>query len=65
MPLDPPGKIDLTASFFVANIGLNIALGVTAARIDWGAHLGGFAAGLIACALLDLAGEARAVCSAM
>jgi rhomboid protease GluP len=48
------GKIDLTASFFVANIGLNIALGATAARIDWGAHLGGFAAGLIACALLDL-----------
>ena len=48
------GKIDLQANFFAINIGLNIALSLSNSRIDWGVHLGGFAAGLIACALLDL-----------
>jgi rhomboid protease GluP len=48
------GKIDLQANFFAINIGLNIALALSNSRIDWGVHLGGFAAGLIACALLDL-----------
>jgi membrane associated rhomboid family serine protease len=48
------GKTDLQASFFAINIGLNIALALSNSRIDWGVHLGGFAAGLIACALLDL-----------
>jgi membrane associated rhomboid family serine protease len=48
------GKLDLRFDFFAINIGLNIAFAVSNSRIDWGAHLGGFAAGLIACALLDL-----------
>jgi len=46
--------IDLPWNFFVINIGLNIALAASASRIDWGAHLGGFAAGMIVCACLDL-----------
>ena len=41
-------------SFFVINIGLNIALAVEHLRIDWGAHLGGFFAGMVACVCLDL-----------
>jgi rhomboid protease GluP len=32
---------------------LNIALAFTAPNIDWRAHLGGFIAGMIVCALLD------------
>jgi rhomboid protease GluP len=48
------GKIDTTASFFVVNIGLNVALAFSVRTIDWGAHFGGFAFGLIACALIDL-----------
>ena len=48
------GKIELQASFFAINIGLNIAFALSNSRIDWGVHLGGFAAGLIACAILDL-----------
>jgi len=48
------GKVDLQANFFAINIGLNIALALGNSRIDWGVHLGGFAAGLIACAFLDL-----------
>ena len=48
------GKVELTASFFIINIGLNIALSLSARGIDWGAHLGGFTAGLLACALIDL-----------
>jgi len=47
-------KTDLGAKFFVINIGLNVALALSFSRIDWGSHLGGFAAGLICCALLDL-----------
>ncbi|HUI94390.1 MAG TPA: rhomboid family intramembrane serine protease [Xanthobacteraceae bacterium] len=47
-------KIDLTANFFVINIGLNVALAFSARNIDWGAHLGGFAAGMLSCALIDL-----------
>jgi membrane associated rhomboid family serine protease len=53
------GKIDLLANFFIINIGLNIALALSASRIDWGAHLGGFAAGLIVCAILDLIEKAN------
>ena len=48
------GKLDLRFDFFAINIGLNIAFAFGNSRIDWGVHLGGFAAGLIACALLDL-----------
>jgi len=55
------GKIDLLANFFVINIGLNIALALGYSRIDWGAHLGGLAAGLIACAMLDPIEKANAL----
>jgi rhomboid protease GluP len=48
------GKLDLRLDFFAINIGLNVAFAFSNSRIDWGVHLGGFAAGLIACALLDL-----------
>jgi rhomboid protease GluP len=46
--------VDLPWNFFVINIGLNIAIAASVARIDWGAHLGGFAGGMIACVCLDL-----------
>ena len=55
------GKIDTTANFFVVNIGLNVALAFSVRNIDWGAHFGGFAFGLIACALIDLLEKANAV----
>jgi rhomboid protease GluP len=55
------GKIDASASFFVVNIGLNVALAFSVTRIDWGAHFGGFALGLIACALIDLLEKAAAL----
>ena len=55
------GKIGVPASFFVTNIGLNIALTLSVSRIDWRAHVGGFAAGLIACAILDLVAKANSV----
>lgn len=48
------GKLDVRFDFFAINIGLNIAFALGNSRIDWGVHLGGFAAGLIACAVLDL-----------
>jgi rhomboid protease GluP len=47
-------KVDLALNFFVVNIGLNIALAFSARNIDWGAHVGGFAGGMIACAMLEL-----------
>ena len=53
------GKIPLSAGFFVANIGLNVALAVSNSRINWVAHLGGFAAGLIGCSVLDLVERAN------
>jgi membrane associated rhomboid family serine protease len=53
-------RIDLPASFFVVNIGLNVALALGNSSIDWAAHLGGFAAGMIACALLDIVEKANA-----
>ncbi len=55
------GKVDLQANFFAINIGLNVAFAIGNSRIDWGVHLGGFAAGLIACALLDLIEKANSV----
>jgi len=48
------GKIDLSLNFFVINIGLNVAIAATAARVDWAAHFGGFTVGLIVCALIDV-----------
>jgi rhomboid protease GluP len=46
--------VDLPWSFFAVNIGLNVAIAASFARIDWGAHLGGFVAGMVACVFLDL-----------
>lgn len=48
------GLVGLPWSFFVVNVGLNIALAASVSNIDWGAHVGGFAAGMIACVCLDL-----------
>jgi rhomboid protease GluP len=48
------GKVPLSAGFFVVNIGLNVALAASNSRINWAAHVGGFVAGLIGCAVLDL-----------
>jgi membrane associated rhomboid family serine protease len=53
------GKLGLSFDFFAINIGLNVAFAFSNSRIDWGVHLGGFAAGLIACALLDLVEKAN------
>jgi len=46
-------RVDLPASFFVVNLGLNAALAFVSPRVDWGAHAGGFAAGVLICVLLD------------
>lgn len=46
-------RIDLTAPFFIANIGLNIMVSLGARGIDWSSHLGGFTAGLLVCAMLE------------
>jgi membrane associated rhomboid family serine protease len=54
------GKLDFPASFFVINIGLNVVIALNT-RVDWAVHLGGFAAGLSACALLDLVEKANAI----
>ena len=49
------GKIDLSITYFAINIGLNIAyVAVAPSKIDWVAHFGGFTAGLIVCALVDV-----------
>jgi membrane associated rhomboid family serine protease len=55
------GRVDLPASFFVVNIGLNVALALGNSSIDWAAHLGGFAAGMTVCALLDIVEKANAL----
>jgi membrane associated rhomboid family serine protease len=54
-------RVDLPASFFIVNIGLNVALALGNSSIDWAAHLGGFAAGMIVCALLDIVEKANAL----
>lgn len=48
------GKLEVGFDFFAINIGLNVAFAFSNSRVDWSVHLGGFAAGLIVCALLDL-----------
>jgi membrane associated rhomboid family serine protease len=52
-------KIDLPLNFFAINIGLNVVLAFSARNIDWGAHVGGFVAGIAACAVLDAAEKAN------
>jgi membrane associated rhomboid family serine protease len=47
-------RIDLPASFFVINIGLNVAVAFMAPKVDWRAHLGGIVAGMVVCAVLDV-----------
>jgi rhomboid protease GluP len=47
-------KISLSVYFFVGAIGLNAILMASVPRIDWWSHLGGFTAGLICCAVIDL-----------
>ena len=47
-------KIRLSGHFFIGAIGLNVVLMASVPRIDWWNHLGGFAAGLISCAVIDL-----------
>lgn len=39
-------RLDVPASFFVINIGLNIAVALFSPSVDWQAHLGGFLTGL-------------------
>jgi membrane associated rhomboid family serine protease len=39
-------RIGVPASFFVINIGLNVAVAIFAPGVDWQAHLGGFLVGL-------------------
>jgi rhomboid protease GluP len=46
-------RIDLPASFFVINLGLNVVIAFIAPRVDWGAHLGGLVSGMVVCAALD------------
>ena len=46
-------RIDLPASFFVINLGLNIAITFVAPGVDWAAHLGGLIDGMVICAALD------------
>jgi rhomboid protease GluP len=46
-------RVDLPASFFVINIGLNVVIAFMAPRVDWRAHLGGIVAGMAVCAGLD------------
>src|SRR6185437_9528063 len=46
-------RIDLPASFFVVNLGLNLVIAFLAPRVDWGAHLGGIVAGMAMCAMLN------------
>jgi membrane associated rhomboid family serine protease len=48
------GRIDVPGSFFVSNIGLNVALAAVASNIDWAAHAGGFVVGMTTCATLDV-----------
>jgi membrane associated rhomboid family serine protease len=55
------GKSELSASFYVINLGLNVALAFSARNVDAAAHLGGFTCGVICCALLDLIEKANAV----
>ena len=47
------GKLPLPPQFFVITIGVNAVLMTAASKIDWVAHLGGFTAGMAACAALD------------
>lgn len=47
------GKLALSMQFFVVTIGVNVLIAANLPRIDWMSHLGGFTAGVAACAALD------------
>ena len=49
------GAEDLSARFFLVNFGLNAAAGARDPRVDWAAHVGGFATGMAVVATLDVA----------
>lgn len=55
------GESELDATFFLVNFGLNFALSTSVPNVDWRAHFGGFAAGFIVCALLDLSARIESV----
>jgi membrane associated rhomboid family serine protease len=48
------GKSEIGWEFFAISIGITVALMAIHSRIDWGAHLRGFVAGMICCAVLDM-----------
>jgi membrane associated rhomboid family serine protease len=48
------GKIELSPTYIVSSITINVIASVSVSGIDWRAHFGGFCAGLISCAVLDL-----------
>jgi membrane associated rhomboid family serine protease len=48
------GKIELSLTYIVSSISINAVASVAIPGIDWRAHFGGFCAGLIGCAILDL-----------
>lgn len=52
-------RVDLSAIYFALTIGLNVALALSVPKTDWAAHLGGFVAGLLCCAVLDLLEKAN------
>jgi rhomboid protease GluP len=54
-------KLAVAPQFFVSAIGLNVLLAFAVPNIDWRSHIGGFAAGLIVCAILDLLARLNAV----
>jgi membrane associated rhomboid family serine protease len=47
------GKIELSITYIISNITLNVMASVAVPGIDWRAHFGGFCAGFIGCAILD------------
>jgi membrane associated rhomboid family serine protease len=47
-------KSEIGWEFFAISVGITVALMAIHSRIDWGAHLRGFVAGMICCAVLDI-----------
>jgi membrane associated rhomboid family serine protease len=48
------GKIELSPTYIVSSIAINVIASVSVPSVDWRAHFGGFCAGLLCCAVLDL-----------
>jgi rhomboid protease GluP len=47
-------KSEIGWEFFAISVGITVALMAMHSRIDWGAYLRGFAAGMICCGFLDI-----------